>query len=377
MSEWHALTVVLGFRNREVERVGRCLASLQRQSFRDFKVIFVDYGSSREISQAVKIVVGQFDFCQYIYSETRGYPWNRSQALNVGGRLAQSNFLMTTDVDMVFPPSFLEKFMNEISEERMLYCYHHFLPPDFNDWNNLGNYIGRLPTATKAALGACQCVSTRVFKEIRGFDEYYKYWGVEDADIYQRLLAFGLQEKWLNEQTQMFHQWHPEVNDKTPYFMPAGLRGRMENHRLRHQKQIVRNSEDWGHIHTSDERIALSFIDVELNHLLQRNDLQLFDRRPNSNREAGNLVIKFWDMPSGHALAINYALYPNCSKSLDTLIRSVNKLLRTGGIKSRLDYEHNLLHSFLVEYIDDNPDLIADYFLGLPTMDGISVLVRA
>src|SRR5688572_10716527 len=103
-----ALSIVFGFRDRDVQRVERCLASLAQQTFTDFEVLFVDYGSQRQTAQAVQKVVEQHTFARYIYTETRGYPWNRSHALNIGGKQAQGEYLLTNDVDMMFLPNFLE-----------------------------------------------------------------------------------------------------------------------------------------------------------------------------------------------------------------------------------------------------------------------------
>lgn len=148
-----ALTIVFGFRDREVARVGRCLASLAQQTFRDFEVLFVDYGSQSQTAVAVRSVVEQYDFARYIYTETRGYPWNRSHALNIGGKQATGTYLMTTDVDMIYPPDFLDVFMAHAAEDRELHIAPHLLPQDFTDWDNAPAYRGQLQTGTSSMRG--------------------------------------------------------------------------------------------------------------------------------------------------------------------------------------------------------------------------------
>ncbi|MEZ4866322.1 MAG: glycosyltransferase [Caldilineaceae bacterium] len=370
------LTLIFGYRDRDVERIKRCLNSLQQQTFRDFTVIFVDYGSSTANARAAQNVVEQYSFCRYIYSDTRGYPWNRSRALNIGGRLATSPFLITTDVDMIYPPDFLQHVADQVAEDRMLYCYHHFLPANFDDWNNLCNYAGKLPKATKEFLGACHCVPTEIFHQIRGFDEYYQYWGKEDTDINVRLKQVGLKEVWLNDWTYMFHQWHPASNFKTAGFMPDGLWGRVENYFHRNQGYLVRNSKNWGQIHCPETRPILALLDIEQQKIIKQEHLIWFDEHPDNNRKIGDFVQQFWSLSPGQGIGIEHAAFPYRHILLEILIRYTNKLLRLANYNSKVNYSTNLLHSFLAEFIELNQDIVADYYLNFPERNGISLLIR-
>jgi len=371
------LAVVLGFRNRDLERVARCLDSLAAQTFQDFEVIFVDYGSDPCVAEAAQRVVEAREQCRYIYTEARGYPWNRARTLNIGGKMADSEYVMTTDADMVFPPGFVQTILAEARESRVLYCGPHYLPCDFQDWSNIASYEGAFPVASRSGLGGFQCVASRVFRSIRGFDEYYQYWGVEDRDIHQRLMKMGLEEVWMNDKTAMFHQWHPPVDVKTAGLMPDGHWARMQCHYYRYADQVVRNGDDWGRVYKCDDRPVFRFLDFEKGRLIPSSDLAMFEGRFDNNRDVGNFVRQFWELPSGHALALDGANLPQRFGWLDKALGGINRGLRVLGTQARVGYAPNLLHAYLVEFIEDNRDIVLDYYLGFPERNGASLLMRA
>ena len=103
------VTIIYGFRNRDIERVKRSLDSLRDQTDQFFKVIFVDYGSEENVSVLVKDLIAQYNFCTYLYNETRGMPWNRAHALNSGIRIATTEYVFTADIDLIFTENFIAK----------------------------------------------------------------------------------------------------------------------------------------------------------------------------------------------------------------------------------------------------------------------------
>ena len=48
------ISIVVGYRNREIERVKRSLDSLLQQKYVDFEMIFIDYGSDHSISKDIE-----------------------------------------------------------------------------------------------------------------------------------------------------------------------------------------------------------------------------------------------------------------------------------------------------------------------------------
>jgi hypothetical protein len=290
--------------------------------------------------------------------------------------MAQSEFLMTSDVDMVFARNFVETCVSHADANRLLHCTPFWLPRNFSNWENVQAHSDRLRLGDAQQMGGCQCMSTELFKEIRGFDEYYQFWGLEDHDMASRLKAGGLEEVWLNDHTSMFHQWHPQVNMMSRGFWPGGLWGRLADHMQRHKNVVVRNSEQWGQVRTTEERSVFRFLDFAKSELIESNDLILLDVAPHRNEMQAFLAKGFWELPSGHALAVNHAFYPRRQKWVDQCFKYLNQVLYMLGIPTGVDYSPNLLHSFLIEFIERNQDQIADYYLGFPAMNGVSVLVK-
>jgi len=367
-----SLSIVLGYRNRETERLARLLDSLADQNRHDLEVLLVDYGSEPPFQEKARRLAAEHSFCQYVFSESRGLPWNRSQALNIGGRRAKGDFVLFTDADMLFPPRFVDHVLARAAENRVLYCYPHMLPRDFEDFANLGAYVENFPTPGQTAKGGCQCLSTKLFRQIRGFDEYYHYHGVEDRDLWYRCNSMGMQEEWLNGRVEIFHQWHPTWSYNTPGHLPDGLLARFEDHFHRMGKELVRNSDDWGHIHTSEDRPVYRLLDFEKQALHLSGDLQLKCWKPNSNLSSQRLVRAFHELPVDHCLAVDYAFFPKRNQILGQTISLLNKGLHRFSPALDLDFSPNLLHAALAEMIEHNKKKVADLYLAFSCREGVS-----
>jgi hypothetical protein len=81
----NTISIVIGFKDREISRVKNSLDSLSLQnSDINFEVIFVDYGSEEECSNQLLLLMHNFSFVKYVKVNSRGWFWNRSHALNIG-----------------------------------------------------------------------------------------------------------------------------------------------------------------------------------------------------------------------------------------------------------------------------------------------------
>lgn len=369
------LSIVVGFRDRELDRVERFLGSLAAQTFQDFELLFVDYGSRPGLAAAVRERVIRFPFARYLHSETHGHAWSRSRALNIGGRRARGELLATTDVDLIFDPGVTAALLRHADSNRMVYNRVHYLPRGFRSWNRLSHLASDLPRSERTGLGALCCLSTDRFREIRGFDERYLYWGIEDRDLNRRLLHLGMDEVWMDG-PPVFHQWHPRRDEKTPGFLPLGVWGRSELHFLRESDQALRNGDDWGRLLTVAERPALAFLDTDRRRLLAREDLYRVDLRPYQDRDLARMLRAFWNLPSGHALAVEGIGLPQRTRTLDLLLRCVNSVIRRLGLDSEIDYRSNLIRSFLPELVLNHTDILPDHFLEPAVGGGIALLVR-
>jgi glycosyltransferase involved in cell wall biosynthesis len=376
MSNWPSLTIVMGIRNRAGKRLERCLSSLEAQTFKDFRAILVDYGSDPEQARITRQIVERFPFCGYVYSETRGYPWNRSRALNIGGKMAASKYIMTTDVDMIFPSDFLRVMMDNAGEGKVLYCAPDFLEAGFKDWGRLEEYAGKYRRGGVSSKGGCQVIPSKTFHDIRGFDETYPYWGTEDRDMNIRLIALGFKEYWLNDQTYFFHQWHPVANSSTMNFMPDGLWNLAQIHFYSHISKIVRNQENWGEAYRAADRRVFEFVDPDTPRLLPHPSLSFFDEPPYVNASIIRFGDCFLELDYGQAIAVNHAFFPAPPRWAYLFPLFANRLLKWSGRKARINWQANNLHAFLAEFIGQNIDWVDDYYLGLPVKNGVSVIVK-
>lgn len=249
------ITVVIGVRNRCGHRLVNALRSIRAQEYPGVvQVIVVDYGSEPEQARGTREICEEHR-ARYVAIEHAGV-WSRSRCLNVGLRLADTKFLMTSDVDVVLSPRYLADAVGLLGSaplsivcSRMLDLPEESAPAlaraaesgelRLEEWRGLAEprYDWIHPS-----IGVGY---TRFYQLIRGYDEYYEVWGMEDDDLMRRFTYLGLRPRALGTESFYLHQWHPKL-DGIP-------EGRSAEPVLRNQEyfrkthSIVRNGGDWGH----------------------------------------------------------------------------------------------------------------------------------
>lgn len=207
-----SISIIIGFRNRELERVKNSLDSIANQTLKGFELIFIDYGSENSFAAPIKELLSRYEFARYYYSDTRGWFWNRAHALNMGLSYATGQIILFSDIDLIFESDFLSK-VAALDYTKFFYTFSSYYLPEHSDWQQLTVNAHDFP---ENYVGLCAVNSEQV-KSIGGFDEYYMVWGVEDDDLYYRLNKSGLVRK---EQPaynfKVYHQWHPEFYSKLP-----------------------------------------------------------------------------------------------------------------------------------------------------------------
>lgn len=249
------LSVLVAFRNRELARVDRFLAGLASQTFRDFELIFLDYGSHPSLAAKLRARINPIPWAQYVFNETTGMPWNRAHALNSAARVARGRFLLFTDIDLIYSQDSLACLAKAANSDALLHAPFFLLPRNFFDWRSLES--GRFTAARQShpnTVGAIQLVASQIFHRVNGFDEFFRIWGVEDMDLSARLQRVGLRDERIIV-PPIYHQWHP--SSAVP-LMPLGWLELMNFHSLMRFQREEGPSSNWGRCLSTRERPSLA-----------------------------------------------------------------------------------------------------------------------
>jgi glycosyltransferase involved in cell wall biosynthesis len=204
---------VIPYRNRDIERVRRCINSLQNQTLKDYELIFIDYGTAQPLQNEIASFIQQNTQIIYKYLTTEGWLWCKSHALNVGVSMAKGEYLVVVDIDLIYSPRFVEVFAKKVSTNTISIYQCYYLDENFAAYQNLDfNKVYDFPKSYETGTGLL-IAPIEAIKKINGFDTYFKVWGFEDMDMFKRLQAVGLTVQWIGvDEAATFHQWHEKNN---------------------------------------------------------------------------------------------------------------------------------------------------------------------
>jgi glycosyltransferase involved in cell wall biosynthesis len=228
------------------------IKSLQWQACKDFEVLIADGGS--ENYEEIKDYIENYDgpVKMRMIQHKIGDEFQRAFLNNFGIRNARTPYVMTTDVDMLYGPGFVERLCKKLKpgvfmESRTMYwkkpiatmVYSGEIDPckDLDACK-----VGRIKKRTTA--GGCQCTHIDNWNKLRGFNENFIGWGSEDQELLKRVKLLRLKVKWMGEtreSIQLFHQPHLRPNLK------QDLAHQEKNkRRLRKVGNYAANPEGWG-----------------------------------------------------------------------------------------------------------------------------------
>jgi len=251
------INIVFSFRDRDLDRVKNCLDSLDKQTCKNFYVTIVDYGSKYRTSMSLVKIINKYKFTNYIYTNTIGMAWNKSQALNIAIKNTKSHSILIGDIDLIYSKNFIKNIININLNTHFLSIPIFYLPNKFSLHDSVN--LSKLKIS-HAPNGAVLFASTTKFKELNGFDEFYSFWGVEDRDMISRLENIGLKPMILDHNmTPIFHQWHQSFTDQKNFFMPNNWWDQMNIYYQLNKKNVFRNNNNIGKVyHISDRPILYS-----------------------------------------------------------------------------------------------------------------------
>jgi len=253
------LTFIYPYRNRDLERLKNSLDSLKNQTLSNFEVFFVDYGTENEIAKSVEKLCRGYDFVTYQYYPIKFQPWNKSKALNSVIKNLETKFCFVADVDMIFHPQFVEKIIKLQVDNKTVYFQVGFLEtekgPGNKEFEDHKNYRKSTFEATGLSM-----FPVNILKELRGFDEFYHFWGAEDTDMHIRIKNAGYKVEFYEEEVLMLHQWHPsyrsaESKNLTKELQLSGI-VQLNHQHLKHaleNKTTIVNRENWGECNSAGE----------------------------------------------------------------------------------------------------------------------------
>lgn len=253
------LTFIYPYRNRGLERIKNSLDSLQNQSVSDFEVYFVDYGSEDKKAKMAELVCEEFSFVTYKFYATQFQPWNKSKALNSVIKYLNTDYCFVADVDMIFHPQFVEKALKLQVKNKTVYFQVGFLEHDETVKEKNFSSYKNFRLSNNEATGLSM-FPVNILKKLRGFDEFYHFWGAEDTDMHVRIKNAGDEVEYYDEEVLMLHQWHPSYRSTEISKLSRELQiskiVQLNQQHLKYtieHKTISVNHQNWGEVITLEE----------------------------------------------------------------------------------------------------------------------------
>ncbi|PNX47528.1 MAG: hypothetical protein BV456_10875 [Thermoplasmata archaeon M8B2D] len=249
------LSVVLMIWNRNYNnRLFHFLTTLGKfQSIKPAEIIVVDTSNRRDIQESIEDDVLRSDNSSVLLiRKAMDFP-HKALALNIGIRAtdSSSNYILTTDVDMVFPQNWIENSFNYVGEDTLVLSEPSKLPQEFNkelpkiNWNgiNWGKlYNLSVPWGKAGGPGNGQILPRDWLFDVRGYNEIFKEGqDAYDMDMWRRAKKAGLNIRWWGRRwNQFLHLWHPisEWKGKNHKYVNAQYN--------KNDPDVIVNKDNWG-----------------------------------------------------------------------------------------------------------------------------------
>lgn len=181
------LSVIIPTLNEE-GYLGKALESLSKQTLLPLEIIVADAKSTDKTRQ----IANSFN-CKVVDSTQpeRGGP---AVARNKGAEAATGERLLFIDADVILPPDFIEKSINELERRNLDIGAGFAVPITNNKLERMGGYLLSyylilLEKISPRAGGYCIFSTKKIHNQINGFDE--KVYMAEDHDYVKRASKVG------------------------------------------------------------------------------------------------------------------------------------------------------------------------------------------
>jgi glycosyltransferase involved in cell wall biosynthesis len=151
------------------------------------EIIIVDWSSDTPIGSELS----KFKDKRIKVYEVQNQPtWCLALAFNIGVELASGDHILKLDADIQIEKDFLQ---NHELMQGMFFA---------GNWRNARN-------PNEIPLNGVLYITKNDFKAINGYNEYFKLYGWDDSDLYQRLIEFGVERKDIHN-NYVYHLPHDE-----------------------------------------------------------------------------------------------------------------------------------------------------------------------
>jgi len=341
------LNIIYPYRNRDIKRIKKSLNSLANQTNKNFSVYFVDYGSEIEIAKKVELLIQDYNFAEYQYYPTNFQPWNKSRALNAVIKQLNDGFCFVADVDMIFHTEFVERAISLQKNNTATYFKVGFLSENETKSTKHFNEYSVNFESTNEATGLTM-FPVKVLQKVRGFDEFYHFWGAEDTDVHVRLKNDGCDIVFYEKEILLLHQWHKSYRSKETRNLTSDLQlsgiVKLNSQHLTYagfNTETLVNAQVWGEPLTQEAYNLLIDFSGELKKVLNRKETinhLLFCELPKVDKTVMRFVIEL----DNHQSSIKYKLKKLLKKKTPSYytLKEVNDMLLTHIISFYRDYNY-------------------------------------
>lgn len=235
------ISIIYANRNRDAGRIKIALDSLQNQNETQFEVVFVDYGSQKELVEELYSLFEDYPFATLYALPVSQLLWNKSKALNYGFKMASNPFVFVADVDLVFHPETIKYFYSIAEEDKFfLFPLNYLNRVESLKLEQEYKFEDLNPVRTGFINGMI-LTSRYAIEKVWGLDEFFHFYGAEDEDFFIRLENAGFQRVNTNKYF-FFHNWHSSFSESEDKLLTT--KPRIKNIMRINQRHFQRNTEE-------------------------------------------------------------------------------------------------------------------------------------
>lgn len=305
------ISLIISIRNRDYKRIETVVDSIRKNNANP-SIILVDYGSKAQMALDYQKTCRELNV-EYLRMETEGWLWNRCYAINAGAKKSNTEYIVSTDVDMIYVSNPFSYCLENFRSKTMYHMYAYWLPKNGNKKKAIFGGTG--------SQGGFQFIERNAFFETGGYDEKIQMWGSEDHDWTYRLKLLGYEQVWLEGEHKIYHVWHKGENKG--YNKPLSISFNTVSRLYKNQLEPKLN-QDWGkQILLSDrpilnaientKAVSVRFSDTELDNFVS--------------------VEKVLQTKNHSFVELNLSPRIHTSPFPDLAVRGINKVIKNFGLE--------------------------------------------